>query len=339
MNDRTPTPSSQPLANQHHWLIAAWPGMAGVAQTGATHLIRTLNLQPAGELAPHDHFDIQAVQVKDGLVGTPRLPKNIFFTGRLPGNAGKLTVFIGEAQPAAGAYGFAHELLARAKELGVDRLATFASFASQMHPSADPTVFAAGTHKYIIDEASAHGVQTLGEAQIGGLNGVLLGAAIHRGIPGLCLLGEIPFFGAQIQNPKAAKHVIDAFGRISGVTFDTSELDVQSLKVDKILLDLHESMQANQPGLPPGQTPTQTPPEFDVGEASDAEIARSAADDPATAPEHTGLDLATREHIESLFEAARKDRSQTMALKQMLDTHGAFAKYEDRFLDLFKHTT
>ncbi|HMN39314.1 MAG TPA: PAC2 family protein [Phycisphaerales bacterium] len=318
----------------HHWLIAAWPGMAGVAQTSAVHLIRTLGLQPAGELAPHDHFDIQAVQVKDGMIGKPSLPKNSFFTGTLPGSSDKITVFFGEAQPAAHAYGFAHELLTRAKDMGVDRLATFASFASQLHPSEDPTVFAAGTRRELVEKATSQGAKLLGEAQIGGLNGVLLGAAMHRGIPGLCLLGEIPFFGAQIQNPKAAKHVLDIFGRLSGVTLDTSELDAPAAKVDRILLQLLEQMQAQkgeEPGVPEAM-------EFDLGEASDEEIALSAEDEPPAEPAAKGLDLAARTRIEALFEAARKDRSRSVALKKALDTHGVFKAYEDRFLDLFKQT-
>jgi uncharacterized protein len=329
MNDRT-----ESNAPAQHWLIAAWPGMAGVAQTSAAHLIHTLGLKAAGELAPHDHFDIQFVQVKDGLIGKPRLPKNVFFTGLLPNSKTKLTVFIGEAQPAAQAYGFAHELLARAKEMGVDRLATFASLATQLHPSDDPEVFAAGTHKELIKDANAQGVKTLVEAQIGGLNGVLLGAAMHRGIPGVCLLGEIPFFAGQIQNPKAAKGVLQAFGRISGVTIDTTELDAQAKKVDAVLLDLLESMQSGQAG----QQSSATAPEFEVGEASDEEIARSAEDELPSKTERPELNLAARERIEKLFEAARKDRSMSVALKRELDAHGVFAKYEDRFLDLFRQT-
>jgi predicted ATP-grasp superfamily ATP-dependent carboligase len=327
---------SKPQA--HHWLIAAWPGMAGVALTSASHLIRTLGLQPVGELAPHDHFDIQAVQVKDGLIGKPRLPKNVFFTGQLPGSSSKLTVFMGEAQPAARAYGFAHELLARAREMGVDRLATFASFASQMHPSQDPTVYAAGTDREMIQDAATVGAKTLPEAQIGGLNGVLLGAAMHRGIPGLCLLGEIPFFGAQIPNPKAAKHVLDVFGRLSGLSVNTADLAAAARTVDQALLELLERMQSaqgnQQPGLPEGA-------EFELDEASAEDIARSAKDEvPPTPqpPRQPALDIAARDRIEGLFEQARKDKSHSVALKQLLDAHGVFAKYEDRFLDLFKQT-
>jgi len=40
--------------------------------------------------------------------------------------------------------------------------------------------------------------------------------------------------------------------------------------------------------------------------------------------------------IETLFEAAQKDRSRAHELKQELDRLDLFREYEDRFLDLFK---
>lgn len=40
--------------------------------------------------------------------------------------------------------------------------------------------------------------------------------------------------------------------------------------------------------------------------------------------------------VEALFERARKDKSQALALKAELDRLGLFKRYEDRFLDLFK---
>ncbi len=115
---------------------------------------------------------------------------------------------------------------------------------------------------------------------------------------------------------------------------DTSDLDAEARKVDRVLLDLLENMQTGQPGQPRPDTP----PEFDLDEASDAEIARSAQDDPPAEPSQPQLDKAARDRIDRLFDAARKDRSQRATLKQALDTLGVFAEYENRFLDLFKQS-
>ena len=40
--------------------------------------------------------------------------------------------------------------------------------------------------------------------------------------------------------------------------------------------------------------------------------------------------------IESLFMRAQTDRSKTGDLKAILDEHGLFQAWEDRFLDLFR---
>jgi hypothetical protein len=48
------------------------------------------------------------------------------------------------------------------------------------------------------------------------------------------------------------------------------------------------------------------------------------------------IDEASRQRIEQLFQAADRDRSQAVGLKQELDRLGVFRQYEDRFLDLFK---
>ena len=48
------------------------------------------------------------------------------------------------------------------------------------------------------------------------------------------------------------------------------------------------------------------------------------------------LGSAVEQHLENLFEHAKKDRSKAFELKQELDRLGVFKDYEDRFLDLFK---
>ncbi len=118
------------------------------------------------------------------------------------------------------------------------------------------------------------------------------------------------------------------------VSLDTTELDAQSEQVDRVLLDLLASMQ-QRPDAPAADAEV---PEFDVGEASHAEIARSAEDEPTDNHARLEPDHAARERIKELFAAARKDRSHCVALKRELDALGAFAKYEDRFLDLFRQT-
>jgi uncharacterized protein len=305
-----------------HWLVAAWPGMANVAVISAAHLIQKLGLKPTGVLPPRGHFDIEAVEVRKGVISRPTLPKNVFYTGQIEGTPNRLSVFIGEAQPSSGAYAFAHELLETAKGMGVDRVVTFASIATQLHPTEDPTVYGAATQASLVESLEGLAVRPLVEGQIGGLNGVVLGAAAERGVPGVCLLGEIPFFAVQVPNPKAAKAVLDAFGTLSGIEINLEELGEHAVKVDRVLLQMLEKIQQSQ-----GEAP-ESGSEFEDADGSD--------ESDAEAVEDAGPDLAARERIEGLFEAARKDRSQGVALKRELDRLGVYSRYENRFLDLFK---
>jgi hypothetical protein len=62
-----------------------------------------------------------------------------------------------------------------------------------------------------------------------------------------------------------------------------------------------------------GETPEEEPPQG-AGELAPQDAAR----------------------VEALFAEAQRDRSKALALKAELDRLGASARYEDRFLDLFK---
>lgn len=316
-NQRTPKASK--------WLIAAWPGMGNVAVVAAGYLLQKLGFEPIAEIPPQGRFDIAAVDVEDGVVNVPRLPRSMFFRHPNPTPGQDFTIFIGEAQPTTGGYGFAHELLDKAKELGIERIVTFASMASQLHPSQDPRVFGVGTTKDLLGELDEAGVEKLADGQIGGLNGVVLGAAAKRDVAGICLLGEIPFFAAGVPNPKAARAVLAAFAELAGIELDLDELKAHGEKVDKVLNQMLERMQREQ------------------SEDSDEEGEEEFSIEGFT-PSHTeeepappkGPDFATRQKIERLFDEAKRDRAKAVGLKRELDKHGLFVQYENRFLDLFK---
>lgn len=307
-----------------HWLVAAWPGMGNVAVLAAGYLVQKLGMKQVGEMPPAGRFDVESVQVSKGVVSPPRTPRSLIYQ-RDPesGPAGpKLTVFLGERQPGHDGYTFANELLARAKSMGVDRVVTFASMASQLHPSQEPRVVGAATSEEEADRLRMAEVQPLGEGQIGGLNGLLIGAAAQRGIPGACLMGEIPFYAAGVFNPKAARAVLDAFGVLAGLELDLSDLDPHIAAMEPVLLKMLENLQAQQ-GM--GTEGMESPESPLLPESPSPEV-----------PARSKLDLATRERIETMFSEARKDRSKAIALKKELDRLGVYPQYEDRFLDLFR---
>ncbi|HYE03422.1 MAG TPA: PAC2 family protein [Phycisphaerales bacterium] len=314
---------------QQTWLIAAWPGMGNVAVLSAGYLVQKLGMKPVGELAPKQYFDIQAVEVHKGVVSTPRLPRSLLFGSPVEEAKSKLLVFLGESQPAAAGYAYAHELLDRATQLGVSRVVTFASMASQLHPSQEPRVFGAATQPDLLEDLRSAGVALMPEGQIAGLNGVLLGAASQRGMAGLCLLGEIPFFAAAVANPKAAKAVLEAFGLMVGLELDLEELARHAKTIDQALIQMLERMEK---AAGEGEDPES---EFASGMEEPEAIAPPREPGPEAPPE-TQIDYATRQRVEKLFESARRDRRQALKLKQELDRLGVFKQYEDRFLDLFR---
>ena len=309
--------------NRNHWLIAAWPGMGNVAVIAAGYLIQKLGLRPIDELPAGGHFDVQAVEVKKGVIATPTTARGVFYRSDQPLAAKSpmdLTVFGGDAQPTLGVFAYANTLLDRARSMGVQRVVTFASMASQLHPSQDPRVFGAATSPELLDELRKLEVNLLEEGQIGGLNGVILGAAAQRGMAGVCLMGEIPFFAAAVPNPKAARAVLDAFCLLTGIEVDFEELTEHAKTIDEALLRMLEKMERAA-----------------AGEEGDEEEGEAEGEAPAGGGEgEKGLDTETLQKIERLFEQAHKDRSRAMALKKELDRLGVFKKYENRFLDLFK---
>lgn len=310
------------------WLIAAWPGMGNVAVIAAGYLVQKLGMKPMGEMTARGYFDIQQVTVNAGLINTPRMPRSVLYQWKNPNVDGRdLIVSLSEAQPATRTYAFAQELMDRVEKMGAERVFTFASLASQLHPTQEPRVFAAATKQSVLDALIEQHATTLEDGQIGGLNGVMLGAALEHGVHGACLLGEIPFFAAGVPNPKAAKAVLTIFGALAGVDIDMSDLEQHSETVERAMLELMQRMKQGQ----------HADPDADDDEGDDEYEAEGehAAPEVEVAAEKT-LDFDTRNRIEKLFERARRDRSKAVQLKHELDKLSVFKQYEDRFLDLFR---
>ena len=263
----------------------------------------------------HELFDVeQCVEVKDGLIRTGRLPRSRLFVWNDPQGRHDIVVFIGEAQPSKGRYGFCHKLIEFAQRIEVERVYTFAAMATQMEHEAESKVFAAATDPETLDELKALDLEILDDGHIGGLNGILLGVAAEHRMRGACLLGEMPHIFAQLPYPKASLAVLKAFTSVAHIEIDFTELSEQAHEMDQKLGELLEQMQEamHQQGQPDDEPAHQEPGEEDQ------------------------LNEVARERIERLFEQAKQQRSTAYELKRELDRLGVYRQYEDRFLDLFK---
>lgn len=301
------------------WLIAAWPGMGHVALSAAYYLMSKLGMHVLADLQAGELFDVDHVDVKEGVIATGRRPRNRFFAWRDPSGKHDILVFMGEAQPPIGRYVFCRKLVEFAREHNVKRVFTFAAMATQMHPEHESRVFCAATDAgSLSDLVKLEGnLEILQEGQISGLNGLLLGVAGESGLQGTCLLGEMPHIFSQIPFPKASLAVLEAFTRLAGITLDLSELAEQARVMEQqlgnLLTRIEQSMQ------PPEQ-----------GEEVEYGAMAEPADEPRLPPD-------AERRIEQLFREAAADRSKAYELKRELDRLEVFRDYEDRFLDLFKN--
>jgi proteasome assembly chaperone (PAC2) family protein len=296
------------------WLVAVWPGMGNVALNAGIYLLAKLDMKLIAEVPTDGLFDVEHVEVKHGLVQAARLPSNRFFAWTDPTGKHDLVVFLGEAQPPAGKFAFCRQIIAFARGLGVERVFTFAAMATQMRPADRCRIFGAATHEEDLGELRRLELELLEDGHIGGLNGVLLGAAAENGLHGACLLGEMPHLFSQLPFPKASLAILEVFTTITAIDLDFTELAQQARLVEEKLGELLarvEKTVAEQQGAEP-ETLSPEPGEPERASAAD------------------------RQRIEALFHQAAKDRAKAFELKQELDRLDLFREYEDRFLDLFK---
>jgi proteasome assembly chaperone (PAC2) family protein len=301
------------------WLVAVWPGMGHVAISAGYFLVTKLGMHILAEFSAHELFDVEHVEVKGGLIRMGPLPRSRFFVWKDPRARHDIVVFIGEAQPPKGRYAFCQRLIEFARQLGIERVYTFAAMATPMHPEHASRVFGAATDAESLGELRRLDLEVLEDGRIGGLNGVLLGAAAESGLRGACLLGEMPHIFAQLPFPKASLAVLEAFSTIADIHIDLSELSEQAKEVEhklgELLEKVKEALEDQQDQETSGD---EEAPEFEP-----------AAIEEGPSPED-------RELVEKLFRLAGKNRAKAYELKRELDRLGLYHEYEDRFLDLFK---
>jgi proteasome assembly chaperone (PAC2) family protein len=306
---------SEPLRLNNPWLVAVWPGMGHVALNAGYYLLAKLGMDVVAELEAGDLFDIDHVEVKNGVIQPGRRPRNRFFVWNDPEEKRDLVVFLGEAQPPLGKYPFCKQLINYARKLGVERVLTFAAMATRMHPRRRSRVFGAATDQDSLQELRRLELELLNEGQISGLNGVLLGASAEAGLRGACLLGEMPHVFAQIPFPKASLAILEVFTTMTGLDLDFTELAEQAQLVEEQLAELMG--------------------DGDDGDDEGPDSTDDESDEPV--PEiDGGISGSDKQRIEGLFEQARRDRKKAFELKHVLDRLGVFKDYEDRFLDLFR---
>jgi proteasome assembly chaperone (PAC2) family protein len=297
-------------------LIAAWPGMGEVALKSATYLIDKLKAEELAEIPSEDFFCLADVTVKDGILNLPQPPFSKFYVLKSKGAHCDLVIFISDAQPdLTKAEEYCQRIIDLAKSLKIKTAIGFAAMPVPIDHTQQGAVWFSATSAELVCKLKKQNIQMLPEGQISGLNGLFLGLAKRAGLEGFCLLGEIPLYTIQIDNPKATYAVLGALNKILGMSLDLSELSEQANNMESQINNLLDYLKL---GPAPGP----------IGEEEIEKIKKSLS-------QLTKLPVSVKEKIEKLFTQAKLDIARANELKTELDKWNVYKEYEDRFLDLF----
>jgi proteasome assembly chaperone (PAC2) family protein len=304
------------LKNPH--IIVAWPGMGEVAFKAASYLVEKLGAEEFAEILPEDFFYLTGISIQEGILDLPKLPYSKLYFWKNRTGKNDLIIFISSAQPdLAKAEAYSRRILYLAKSFKVKTVISFAAMPQPIDHTQNPRVWFTTTSAELNNDLKKHNLSLLSEGQISGMNGILLGMAKREGLAGLCLLGEIPLYTIQIENPKASQAVLEALGKIVDLKVDFSGLADQAHIMEDEINKLLDYLKLG----PQTATP--------IGEEEIERIKKSLS-------QLTKLPVSVKEKIEHLFEQAKSDIAKANELKAELDKWNAYKEYEDRFLDLFK---
>jgi len=148
---------------------------------------------------------------------------------------------------------------------------------------------------------------------------LILGIAKEAGLEGVCLLGEIPLFTIQTENPKSSLAILYKLTKILNIEVDPQGLEDQARlmeeEIEKLIDFIHSPQQHSGPEP--------------IGEDEIEKIKK-------TLSLYTKLPQSAREKIEKLFWEVKTNVAKANELKKELDQWNVYKEYEDRFLDLFK---
>ena len=229
-------------------LLAAWPGMGHVALKAFIYLHEVLRAQNLAYIEEPDFFRAPGVSIQDGVIKTTVLPWSGFYHWNRDDNLGDLLFFVGDQQPVGGKeYELASAVLDFAEKHGVKRVVTAAAMPTAINHYQPSRVWVTATSNEIISELSPYCRRVLREGQVSGMNGLLLGVAKQRRMEGYCLLGEIPFYTTEIENPKASMAVLQVLNQILDLRVDLTDLEELAQQtekeIDRYLLELQQREQ------------------------------------------------------------------------------------------------
>lgn len=215
-------------------ILIGWPGIGNIGLIAVDTVRQAVQAEELGEIEPYDFFYPNKVILRGSVLTDMEFPTSKFYFKRLANR--DLLFFIGEEQPAtrdtmyaegARAYEMANLVLDTALRFNTRRIYTYGAAVAVAHHSAKPKVWGVANQKELLKEIHTYPNTIMmseaegrgNEGSITGLNGLLIGAAKRRGIPGVCLMGEIPDYLSRVPvpYPKASQSLVEVVSSIFGL--------------------------------------------------------------------------------------------------------------------------
>ncbi len=292
--------------------------MGNVSLKATTFLKDKLKAVSFADFETEDFFSPTDVLIEDALVKVPRAPQAKFYFWQNKAAKNDLIIFLSDAQPAQDKIlPYAKEILDFISKFNVKMVFTSAAMPLPIDHFRKPQVWVTATNKQLFEQFKKYNCQPLTTGVISGLNGLFLGLAKERKFPGVCLLGEIPLYTIQIENPKASLAVLEVLTQAFAIDIDLNELQLASKMMEGEIESLIDYLKK---------------PEEHEMPISDEEIDRIRK----TLAAQSNIPLSAKNKIEELFSLAEKDITEAAELKKELDSWNVYKEYEDRFLDLFR---
>lgn len=307
-------------------LIAAWPGMGGVAFKTVSYLMQKLHVKEFAEIPSTVYSPPTAIDAKDSIIQVPYFPKNKFYHYSAAGLKNDIILFLGESQPSSSKqYELAQEIIAFAKKLKVELIYTLAGMLIYEEKKDKLKVWGVATDSKLIDKLKTYEIKPMKAAYISGLNGLLLGVAKEAGISGACLLAELPFYALQIEYTPSCFASLEVLVKMFNLKIDVKDMELSAAdtkrQIQKLIDHIRQSFLEEEPEEPQDELEQ----EEDVSKKLEKELGITSE-----IPAHI------KYRIENLFAIAKKDTKKALELKALLDKWELFKHFEDRFLDLFK---
>lgn len=221
--------------------IEGLPGIGYIGRNAIGYLIEMIGAKKFGEL--HSNHFPPLVLLDPKKSGEVISLKNEFYYWKAKKKGQRdLVLLIGDSQSMdpIGHYEIANKIIETLKSLGVKEMITIGGFATGVLSEETSKVFGAGIDKKKMSEFEKLGVKfkDTNIGQIIGASGLLISIGHHKGINGVCLMGETS--GMLLSDPKATEAVLDILAKYLKIKIDMTKIDEKVKEIEKIIKKIED---------------------------------------------------------------------------------------------------